>query len=328
MKPINRPDQNRLVGSSSTKATLHWLGLPDGDLHELPSSPKRFPDGAQYRIEMPSVEGPRVFEAVLSAAKELDVPIHRISQGSGIMLLTNEEIGKMAQMGQEHGIEVSLFVGPRAGWDVGGQASATAGRTVAPRLRGADQLVYALEDVKRAVELGIRGVLVADEGLLWVLGEMRRAGELPRDLVVKVSVMMGAANPAGVKIVAQLGADTYNIPTDLSLPQIAAIRQVVDIPLDLYIEVPDDLGGFVRYYELPEIIRVAAPVYVKFGLRNAPNIYPSGMHLEPTAIALARERVRRASIALGIIHTYASSLKMSKPGAAGLAVPVTTRVLA
>jgi hypothetical protein len=52
------------------------------------------------------------------------------------------------------------------------------------------------------------------------------------------------------------------------------------------------------------------------------------MHLEPTAIALAGERVRRASIALGIIQAYASSLKMSKPGAAGLAVPVPARVLA
>jgi len=35
----------------------------------------------------------------------------------------------------------------------------------------------------------------------------------------------------------------------------------------------------VRLYEIPEIIRVAAPVYIKFGLRNAPNIYP----LAPTS---------------------------------------------
>ncbi len=138
MKPVNRSDQNqnRLVGSSGTRAALHRLGLPDGDLHELPSSSKRFPDGAQYRIEIPSIEGPRVFDAMLAAAKEFEVPVHRISQGSGIMLLTDKEIREMAQLGQEHGIEVSLFVGPRAGWDVGGQAFATAGRTVAPRLRG------------------------------------------------------------------------------------------------------------------------------------------------------------------------------------------------
>ena len=28
------------------------------------------------------------------------------------------------------------------------------------------------------------------------------------------------------------------------------------------------------------MIRAAAPVYVKLGLRNAPNIYPAGLHLE------------------------------------------------
>ncbi|MCP6725816.1 hypothetical protein NL526_27555, partial [Klebsiella pneumoniae] len=81
----------------------------------------------------------------------------------------------------------------------------------------------------------------------------------------------------------ELGASTYNPPTDLSLPMLAAVRQVVSIPLDIYVEAPDDFGGFLRYYEVPEIVRVCAPVYVKLGLRNAPNIYPSGAHLETTA---------------------------------------------
>ena len=45
-----------------------------------------------------------------------------------------------------------------------------------------------------------------------------------------------------------LGADTYNVPTDLSLAQLAAIRAVADLPLDVYVEVPDDFGGFVRHY--------------------------------------------------------------------------------
>ncbi len=36
---------------------LAELGLPRGDLNELPDSAKRFPDGAQYRVEIPSTEG-------------------------------------------------------------------------------------------------------------------------------------------------------------------------------------------------------------------------------------------------------------------------------
>jgi hypothetical protein len=304
-----------------TREFLARLRLPSGDRHDLPTSSKRFPDGAQYRIEIPSCEGPAAMRAVVEEADRHEIVIHRISQGSGIMLLTDEEITEMVRLGHSRGMEVSLFVGPRAAWDTGAMAAAPAGRLAGSRLRGADQLVYAIEDVRRACALGIRSVLVADEGLLWVLGEMGRAGVLPPDLVLKVSVMMGSANPAAISVMERLGAGTYNIPTDLSLAQIAAIRQAVDIPLDVYVEAPDDLGGFIRHYEIPELIRVAAPVYVKFGLRNAPNIYPSGGHLEATAVALTRERVRRARLGVEMIGRYSPDLVSSASGAAGLGVP-------
>ena len=52
-------------------------------------------------------------------------------------------------------------------------------------------------------------------------------------------------------------------------------------------------------------MRVAAPIYVKFGLRNAPGIYPSGQHIESTVLALSRERVRRAAIGLALLRRYA-----------------------
>src|SRR5258708_35389889 len=95
----------------------------------------------------------------------------------------------------------------------------------------------------------------------------------------------------------------------------------MSIPIDLYIEGPDGLGGFTRYYELPEIIRVGAPIYLKFGLRNAPNIYPSGAHLEQAAIQTGRERVRRAAIGLELLARQPNDFVMSKPGAAGLWKP-------
>ena len=79
-------------------------------------------------------------------------------------------------------------------------------------------------------------------------------------------------------------------------------------------EAPDNIGGFIRYYEIPELIRVAAPIYLKFGLRNAPDIYPCGTHIENTALALSRERVRRAEIAMGIIRRYCPEAAMSAAG--------------
>lgn len=305
-----------------TRRFLESMGLPGSDAHSLPDSPLRFPDGAQYRIEIPSVEGPNALKAVLEESARYDLPIQRVSQGSGILLLTDGEIREMARLGRENGIEVSLFVGPRAGWDIGALSQLPAGRIVASRLRGAEQLVHAVEDVRRACALGIRSVLVADEGLIWVLDEMRKVGKLPADLVLKISVMMGAANPASIRLMERLGANTYNVPTDLTLAQIAAIRAAVRIPLDVYVEVPDDVGGFVRHYEIPELVRVASPIYIKFGLRNAPNIYPSGTHLESTGIALTRERVRRARIGVDLLNRYYPEAVTSMRGASDLGIPV------
>src|ERR671911_442047 len=153
----------------AARAWLAELGLPDRDLGELPTSAKRFDDGAQYRVEIPSVEGPEPFQAVLDAAKERDLRVHRISQGSGMMLLTDDDIAEMLALGRDQGIEVCLFVGPRAAWDVGVQATAPAGRVAAGSLRGADQLAYGIEDVLRGCALGVRSILVADTGQLWVL---------------------------------------------------------------------------------------------------------------------------------------------------------------
>jgi hypothetical protein len=305
-----------------TQKFLSSLGLPASDLHGLPTSTKRFPDGAQYRIEIPSTESPEALQAIIEEADRYQLTIHRISQGSGVMLMTDDEIKSMAQIAYSRRIEVSLFARPNAAWDIGAMAVSSAGKSVGPRLRGQDQLVYCLEDVQRAADLGIRSVLLADEGALWVASEMRQAGQLPAEMQFKISVMLAAANPASIRLMEKLGASTYNIPTDLTLAQIAAVRQAIDIPIDIYVEAPDDIGGFVRLYEIAELVRIAAPVYLKFGLRNAPNIYPAGKHVENLSISLSRERVRRAKIGMDLLARYYPDAITSQAGAAGLALPV------
>jgi hypothetical protein len=317
--PAGVGDQAPRPRPLTARARLAALGLPDRDLGELPTSRKRFGDRAQYRVEIPSVEGPEPFAAVLEAAAALAVPVHRISQGSGIMLLTDAEIGRMVGMGREHGVEVCLFTGPRAAWDVGVQVTAPSGRVAAGTLRGAEQLAFAVEDVLHACALGVRSVLVADAGQLSVLGRLRSAGDLPADLILKMSISFPTTNPATARLLEDLGADTLNLPVDLSLAQIASIRQAVDVPLDLYIEGADDFGAPVRYYEVPEIVRVAAPVYLKFTVRNAPGIYPVGRHLAGVAVETARERVRRASIGLAMLARYHPDAVTSPSGGAPVA---------
>ena len=129
---------------SKASDLLSRVGLPARDAYDLPTSTKRFADGGQYRIEIPSTEGPRAMEAVLLSAAGLSVMIHRVSQGSGIMLQTDDEIREMVALGRRHGVEVCLFVGPRANWDIGIQAASTAGRVVGSSLRGADQLAFGI----------------------------------------------------------------------------------------------------------------------------------------------------------------------------------------
>jgi hypothetical protein len=303
-----------------TKA-LAELGLPVSDPADSPSSTRRFPDGGQYRIEIPSTEGPRALAAVIDEARKRRVPVHRVSQGSGIMLMTDDEIGEMLQLGKNERMEVNLFIGPRATFDIGAQVFSAAGRTLGLSLRGADQLQFALADVTRGCELGLRSVLVSDIGSLQVISKMRETGELPRNLIIKTSVMMAPCNPASAKMLEDLGADTINIPSDLTLPQIAGIRAALTKPIDFYVEAPDNIGAFIRYFEIPDLIRVASPVYLKFGLRNSPDIYPCGTHIENTALALSRERVRRAQIALEMIQRYAREAVMSPLGAADLGIP-------
>jgi len=141
----------------------------------------------------------------------------------------------------------------------------------------------------------------------------------------KVPVRPTVAHPGGDRVLANLGATTINLPTDLPLGQIAAIRAAIEAPLDIYVECPDNIGGFVRYHEIAEIVRVAAPVYLKFGLRGTVDPYPAGGHLGTTLVALSRERVRRARLGLDYLaraRDEAGTFVTSRPGAIGLAVPV------
>lgn len=301
-------------------ASLARLGIPTED-PALPASAKRFPDGAQYRIEIPSIETPEALETILEEGARQKLTIHRVSQGSGIMLLSDAQITAMARLARDAGVEISLFVGPRAGFDTTPQPLTAAGRVIGGNLRGGSQLLYAVEDVKRACALGIRSVLVADLGLVWLLSELKKSGELPASLVLKISILFSVPNPATALVLENLGAGTINVSPDLSLAHLAGLRAPLSVPLDIYVEVPDGFGGYIRTYEVPEMIRVASPVYVKIGLRNAPDIYPYGEQIRATALAMSRERIHRGRLVLDTIRRYYPEAVMSQPGAADLGIP-------
>jgi Peptidase family U32 len=305
--------------------SMHWshgvftaLGVTE---HGEADSGGHFPDGAAFRIEIPSVEGPRVLEAVLAAAKAEGITVNRVSQGSGAMLLRDGELRDMAQAGSEAGVEVCMFVGPRERFGTGVHARSDDGRAHADQVRGMRQLRYAVEDVIRAAEAGIRSFLVADIGLLRTVRQAQSDGVLPASLVWKVSVSMAPSNPVALTVLAGLGASTINVPSDVTVAELAEMRGAVTVPIDLYVESPDPLGGVLRGQELGDLVRAAAPLYAKFGLRNSRGLYPSGLHLVGEASAIAAEKVHRAAVALEWLDRLSPGLSQSGPGAAGLGVP-------
>lgn len=281
----------------------------------------RFLDGADFRVEIPSVENPRVLEAVLTSAREHDLVVNRVSQGSGAMLLKEVELRDMAALGAESGLEVSLFIGPREAYGTGAHARSADGAAHGSQLRGMRQLAYAVEDVLRSVEAGIRSYLIADLGLLEVLVDMQGAGELPEGCVWKISVAMAPSNPATLRALERLGATTANIPSDVTVAELAELRAATSMPLDLYVESPDSLGGVVRGNEIGELVAAGAPLYAKFGLRNSRALYPAGEHLLEEAVAIAREKVHRAAASLEWLRRLAPHLVQSAPNAPGLGVP-------
>ena len=284
-------------------------------------SAKAFPDGADFRIEIPSVEGPRVLAAVLEEADRYHLTVNRISQGSGGMLLEESELRDMAQMGAEAGLEVALFTGPRAGFDIGVLSRSPDGGGQFAQVRGKRQLTYAVADILRSTENGIRSFLIADIGLLSVLVDMQREGELPAETVWKISAYMGAYNPAAVRVLEGMGAGSINVSADITLEQLYELRSAISIPIDIYLETPDGMGGIVRGHEIADFVAVGAPLHAKFGLANAAGVYPSGGQVVETAVANAREKVRRAAIALEWLSRERPGAVQSKPHAEGLGVP-------
>lgn len=300
-------------------STLEELGLaapPDPP----PPSGRAFPDGGAWRVEIPSVEGPAALETVFAASEQHGVPIHRVSQGSGVGMLTDTEIAAMVGLCREKNAELCLFLRPGADWDTGAGRTAATG-SVAGRSRGAGQLAAGVAQAERAADLGVGSLLVADEGLLWVLHRMRAGGGLPAGIRFKTSATAAPANPASFRVQELLGADTVNAPPDLAVHQLAELRAAGSAPLDVYVESPDDTGGFVRHHEIAGIVRACTPVYVKFGLRNAPGLYPAGEHMAPAIVASARERVRRARLGLDELARTEGVPAMSPVGSHALTAP-------
>ena len=270
-----------------TRAWLEELGYPGGDIYdENFVSDKTFPDGGQYRFEVPGIQGPKVMKTLLEELDRLGLYIHRVTQTKGIMFLTDEEISQMVEYAKQWEVDLILAIGPRATTDTSASVKTEEGMRMGYRLRGQDQVVRAIEEVKRGVRLGVRGFLVYDEGCLDVLNQLRAAG----------------------KLIQKLGADSFNPVRDIQIQMMAALRAGLDIPLDWHTENPKSSGGFIRHYEVPEMVRVGAPMYLKTGGSVAAN------HSWESTEADAKKRAKQIALVKRIMDEQYPEAKLSPKG--------------
>ncbi len=307
------------------RAMMEEIGIPGQDAYDLPTSDKRFPDGGWYRMEISGVERPQVLEALIDEADKRKIPIHRlISVVMGATLLDDDELKTFARLASEAKMEVILAPGPRSSWDVGRQLATPEGALSGLRYRGSDQLSFVIADIMRAIDLGFRGFLCIDEGLLWLLNEMKEKGYIPKDVIFKVSIYAGHASAAGGKLLKMLGAGTFNPLGDLSLPQFASIRQATDLPIDVHIYLSESFGGFNRFYEAPEFVRLCSPCYFKIepgtALAAGGGLYKPWT--SPQMLAdFAREKVKYAQIIHQLVQENYPEGKLSDVGPDDLAIP-------
>ena len=282
----------------STRKYLQKLGFPGQDRWDLPSSPLTFADGANYRIEIPTVNTFKAAKALLQEAELLGITINRLTETYGLFRHTRAEIYDWVNLCKDYGCQLIMSPGPRATYDTSATVLSSQGMRIGYRLRGQEQLIRAIEDIKRGAELGVRGFLIYDEGMLWIVNRMREDGELPPDLLFKVSAHCGHANPVSVKLMEKMGANSVNPVRDLQLPMIAAIRASVSIPIDCHTDNPPASGGFIRSYEAPEIVRIASPVYLKTGNSVV------GSHGQLTTIEDGQQMAKQASITVEMVRRY------------------------
>ncbi len=298
---------------NKTKDFLKKIGINEVDSGF--ESNKTFNDGGQFRFEVPGIQSPKTMEALLDEAQNQDLTIHRVTQTKGIMLLSDEDIIQMVDLAKNYGCELFLSVGPRATYDTSATVHSKEGSRIGYRLRGYDNLVYAIEDVKRACRLGVRGILLYDEGLLWVLNRMRQEGEIPQNVHFKLSAHAGHSNPASAKLLESQGLNSFNPVRDLQIHMIAAIRDACDMTLDLHTENPKSTGGFIMHYLIPEFSKVSSPAYLKTGGSVAAN------HNWNTTEKEAIARIKQVLLVKRMIDEYCPDAVVSPSESSDLAVP-------
>ena len=303
---------------------LEKAGFPGRDDYTLAPSGKTFPDGCHWRLEIAGVDGAEQLELMIQKRKEWGIPVHRIvSFNCGTGLFSDQEIKECVKMAAEDKIEIIATLSPRPGWDTNRQYISSEGCCYGGQaLHSSDMMRQVLAELIRSYKLGLRGFLVTDPGLLHVIKTLQKQGDFPSDIVLKAGVGTGVANAAFAKVIEDLGASSINPQSDHTLCQLAAIRKVINVPIDFYMWTFMSYGGANRIYDAPEVAKICAPVYFKFepavDYKTTFNGFsPASAHFDMT-----EKKIKWAKWVVDHVKENDPGMKLSEQGPADLHIPV------
>jgi hypothetical protein len=259
---------------------------------------------------------------MIKERRKRNIPIHRlVSFCQGGTLFDDAELKDFAQMAAEDKMEVIAIPGPRAAWDIGRQYISPEGARCGMNLRGSDEIRKVIADLFRMYDLGMRGFMLIDEGVMIMVKKMQEQGNFPKDVAIKLSVWAGVSSAAGGMLAEQIGASSFNPVSDLTFPQMAAIRKATSIPIDFYIWTFNSYGGENRIYDAPEAARIYAPCYFKFEPADGASTTYSPFTSDAEHIALMQKKVKWGEWVVNHVKENEPELRLSEHGAADLFIP-------
>lgn len=288
---------NTFIETASTaKQWLKMHGYPYTDQAPLQRSHQSFANNGLYGIEVPVVNSMEMLESAIKWLNYFDISCNRFNETKGSFLLSNSEISEMLALCHEMKVGMIFALSPRPEYDTKSSFYRSKfGLEQARCINNLDAISYSIDEAMRLAELGCRGLVVYDIGVLSILSEMRKMGNLPADMYFKASSHCMASNPMIVKIIHDLGADSVTTIHDASLVVLQEMRRIcpsviLDVPIDVY----SDKGGYLRFNEISEIVQCASPVMLKIGASAQKNPY------DIVSDEVMKQRIHRVKI--GVEH--------------------------
>ncbi|HEY5833068.1 hypothetical protein [Streptomyces sp.] len=299
-------------GASRGRDWLRSNDLPYSDEIPLEASTSQFQGGGHYGVEVPVINSYKVLEQTLTLLQREGLPVTRFNETLGAFLLSDSEVKDMLDLCRENGVGMVFALGPRPEYDrkaafYRGGFGGSQGR----RVNNNDALAVSADEAIRLTEMGCRGLIAYDLGVMRMLKTMRDTGAIPAETQFKASSHCIVSNPFTSKIYEENGADSVTTIHDLGLPVFQEMRKqspdlVLDIPTDVY----GQKGGFIRFTEVPELVQIAAPMMLKMGASA------QGHPADPVNQSTVEKRVQR--VALGIEYLQKSGIKADYIGETSL----------